>query len=394
MGRLFEWLMWLILAVCASSVAGALAPAIPYLGPVGLSQVASYTAWFVLIPSIVAVASFSIWVRRRRARHLILAVIALFAALGAATVYTRMWRMAEASGVRIDIAQTLGVLSVTQSGAPDESAVYGTYLGTPLGAAIYRPRNLRAHSSPILLYVHGGGWIGGTRFDRSADMRWYADRGWLVISVDYALSSNERHLWNEAEEQIGCALVWVGANAERYDGDIRRLSMLGDSAGGNLVINAAYQASRNELTSSCGGAILPVAAVATIYPAVDPAAVYDNDNALAGRYGRDMAMKYLGGSPQQFPDRYARTTSRSYIHASAPPTLIIVGEVDQLVPSGATLTFADAARSAGIDIRLLQVPYGQHAFDRVIGNIGDQIDRQAVLQFLLRHGQGPDGGEV
>jgi acetyl esterase/lipase len=102
-----------------------------------------------------------------------------------------------------------------------------------------------------------------------------------------------------------------------------------------------------------------------------------------------MASAYTGGSPQQFPDRYARIASESHIAAGAPPTLIIVGEADHLVPVDGTYRFAERARSAGIDVDLVAVPYADHVFDALGGSIGEQAYRQLTARWLRTHGQAP-----
>ena len=117
-------------------------------------------------------------------------------------------------------------------------------------------------------------------------MRWFADHGWLTVSVGYTLSSDDRHLWDVTHGQIGCALAWVVENVREYGGDSNRLSMTGDSAGGNLAINTAYMANEGTLRSSCGGRTPTVGAVSTIYPAVDPADFHDNNDAVLGGLAR------------------------------------------------------------------------------------------------------------
>jgi len=132
-----------------------------------------------------------------------------------------------------------------------------------------------------------------------------------------------------------------------------------------------------------------VAAVSAVYPVVDPAGFYDNRDPALGGTSRDMVGAYTGGSPQQFPDRYARIASDSHITASAPPTLVILGEADHLVPVGGTYRFVERARAAGVDVQLVGVPYADHVFDGRRGSIGEQAYRQLTARWLRDHGQGP-----
>ena len=241
---------------------------------------------------------------------------------GASVITTRMTAAVEHAGADIDLIDTFGIGA--RESAPDAEAAYTTFDGEPLGLSIYQPSGASTQNrAPVLVFVHGGGWVAGDRAAHSADLRWFAEQGWLTISVDYTLSTAERHLWDVTQSQIGCALAWVAANAQRYGGDPRRLSLSGDSAGGNLAINTAYLAAAGRLPSSCGGRVPAVGAVSALYPVVDPAGFYNNDDPAFGGTARDMAGAYTGGSPQQFPQRYAAISSATYISAAAPPTLII-----------------------------------------------------------------------
>ena len=132
-----------------------------------------------------------------------------------------------------------------------------------------------------------------------------------------------------------------------------------------------------------------VKAVSVMYPGVDPAGPYANPDPALGGTSRRMVGAYTGGSPQEFPDRYARVSSDSYITAGAPPTLILVGEADHLVPVDGTYRFADRAGAAGVEVELVAVPYADHVFDGRPGSIGQQAYRQVTARWLRDHGQGP-----
>ena len=307
---------------------------------------------------------------------------------GASIITARMTAAVEHAGADIDLVDTFG-LGATAS-APDAEATYANFDGEPLRLSIYRPAGSTAQDrAPVLVFVHGGGWVAGDRNAHSADLRWFAEQGWLTVTVDYALSTSDRHLWDVTQSQIGCALAWVADNAQRYGGDPDRLSLSGDSAGGNLAVNAAYLAAVGGLPSSCGGRVPAVDAVTALYPVVDPAGFYDNDDPALGGTARDMAGAYTGGSPQQFPQRYAAITSATHISAAAPPTLILLGEADHLVPAAGAYRFAEQAREAGVDVELVAVPYADHVFDARPGSIGQQAYRQLTARWLRSHGQAP-----
>jgi acetyl esterase/lipase len=209
-------------------------------------------------------------------------------------------------------------------------------------------------------------------------VRTFADRGWLAVSIDYTLSSVDRHLWDITASQVGCAMAWTAASAARLGGDPARISLLGSSAGGNLAINAAYLANAGRLESSCGGIVPRVSAVSVLYPPVDLAAAWVSKVPVISDMARQFNTYYVGGSPQQFPDRYRFVASATYINAAAPPTLVIFGENDHLVPPEATDRFVQQARSAGIDIESVRFPYGDHAFNLNQYGVGNQKRSRSI----------------
>jgi acetyl esterase/lipase len=81
--------------------------------------------------------------------------------------------------------------------------------------------------------------------------------------------------------------------------------------------------------------------------------------------------------------------SATHINAAAPPTLVIFGTNDHLVPPDATDRFVQQARNAGISIESVRFPYGDHAFNLNQYGIGNQFYLGMTDQFLSAHGQRP-----
>ena len=108
-----------------------------------------------------------------------------------------------------------------------------------------------------------------------------------------------------------------------------------------------------------------------------------------GRRPHTFNTNYLGGSPKQFPDRYRFVGSATHINAAAPPTLVIFGANDHLVPPAATDRFVQQAYSAGVKIDGVRLPYADHAFNLNQYSIGNQFYLGMTERFLIAHGQGP-----
>ena len=379
----------IVAAAFALLLLGAHFYSMPYLAPYGSLLLNWLSPWFVLLPLFAAALIWFAGPRSRRGLRKALSLFAVAVALIGAIAVGRMVAAAHENGVPIDLARTLGSHAPLPE-APDHDIVYSSFKGEPLGLVLYKPDRPEPRSpAPILIYIHGGGWVAGDRLGGGENLRWFARRGWLAISIDYPLSSRERHLWNVTTDEVGCALAWVQANAHRFGGDPTRISLMGDSAGGNLVLNAGYRANAGTLRSSCGGSVPRVAAVSAIYPAVHLAEVYRNAFPQIGDMAREFADAYVGGPPERFPDRYASIDPVSYIDPKAPPTLLIVGENDHLLPPDLTYRFAAEAKRGGVNVELIRFPYGQHLFDQSTNTIGNQLVLGATRRFLEAHGQKP-----
>ena len=372
-----------VLVLFALGALGSLFPAIPALGEVGPLQTANLGPWITIMSLIGAFVVFRRWRSNRKRGTAIVAGMAAFAALGTGYVQAQQIGVAQANGAQIDLGEALSARSQAEPDLKPETVIYSRYDGQDLPLDIYRPIGSNGGKpAPVFVYVHGGGWGGETLKQRQADYRWFAARGYLVVSLEYPLSSKTRPTWNVAEPQLGCALAWLGANVARYGGDPARLALWGELAGGNLVLNLSYRGNAGTLQPACAGAVPKVAATIALYPVVDPARMYRNPDPLISAFGRMMTVNYTGGTPGQFPDRYSAIASSTHISAKAPATLLIVPQADHLVVPEAAQEFTARAQSAGVPVRLITMPYAEHAFDLRSGNIGNQMVRQVLLQFL------------
>jgi acetyl esterase len=237
----------LLVLPTALAVLATYAYRLPYVGLV-TAYVPWYLPWLIVAAVGGGVLALIHWRLRRSRIAAVLAVLAALTVAGAVVIDARMIAAVEHAGADISVIDTFGI-GRPKSAAQDDDATYGIFEGKPLRLSVFRPPEPPSRA-PVLVYIHGGGWVAGDRTSRSADLRWFAEAGWLVVSVDYALSSADRHLWDVTQDQIGCALGWVVANAPRYGGDATRLSVSGHSAGGNLAINTAYLSAAGRLSSS------------------------------------------------------------------------------------------------------------------------------------------------
>jgi acetyl esterase/lipase len=314
----------------------------------------------------------------------VVVAVSAMSVLGSGVILGRLGLVAVAAGANIDPLATLRLGRMDRP-APDMVETFETVEGTDLRAAVYLPPSVQT-PAPVIVYVHGGGFMAGSFTETAADLRWFADRGWLVVSVEYRLFGPASPTWDKAMRDASCGVAWAHRNAARFGGDARRLAVLGDSAGGNLAINLGFAAAAGNPVRDCASAVPVPRAIAVQYPAVDAESIYRDGYPIPGFEPEMLIEGYIGGLPEQYPGRMAAISSATYVTEAAPPTLIILPEKDSLVVAHGTDRFAQDAMRAGVDLRLVRLPFTNHVFNQMAANsLGNKIGRTLRLRFLEAH---------
>lgn len=233
----------------------------------------------------------------------------------------------------------------------------------PVPVRIYTPSAQVPASAPGLVWLHGGGFIGGDLDMREGD--WTAREvcaaaGAVVVSVDYRLAVGGV-CYPVPHDDTVAAVAWVRDRAADLGIDPARITIGGASAGGNLTAGAALK-----LRDRDGW--VP-AVLALVYPALHarfPSPSASLAVALAElpplfheppQQTNPLSENYLGG-PLSSADGYA-FPARAVLDGLC-PTLVLNAEYDRLRASGETFTAALAL--AGVDIRQVMIPGVLHGF--------------------------------
>ncbi len=111
------------------------------------------------------------------------------------------------------------------------------------------------------------------------------------------------------------------------------------------------------LTASCESAVGGVRAVISLYGPIDLAWGYHHPLRPDIINSRRVLENYLGGSPEQLPDAYARASPTTHIGPGSPPTLLIHGGRDQLVSNAHADRAAPLLKRAGVAFEYLYLPF-------------------------------------
>lgn len=221
---------------------------------------------------------------------------------------------------------------------------------------IYRPNSGKS-PRPVVVFAHGGGWSLGDLDCYDALVRDLCQQsGALFISVGYRLAPE--HKFPAGLEDVISVSRWAVSQAQELGGDAARIALMGDSAGGNLVLSASHRL-QGELS---------LAGLYLIYPVLDshrPHHTYlsrvrfgDGDFLLTREAISDTCSWYLD---KETPSDHPEVSPLFLPHfGNLPPTSLLLAGHDPLYDEGRLL--ADKLRQAGVLRRLHCFESTIHAF--------------------------------
>ncbi|WP_138758235.1 alpha/beta hydrolase family protein [Modestobacter altitudinis] len=232
--------------------------------------------------------------------------------------------------------------------------------------------------APVGIVLHGGFWRAayGVELARplAADL---AARGWAAVAVEYRRVGAGGG-WPTTVEDVAAAIDALGDPglvgedvAARLD--LTDVTVVGHSAGGHL---AAWVAGRSRLPAGAPGAAPRVPVTA----AVSQAGVLDLTAAVAEDLGSGAAVEFLGGTPEEVPDRYAVTDPVRLLPTGV-PVLCVHGEADTTVPLEQSQRYAAAAAAVGDRVEVTVVP-GDHM---VVIDVVGEAWRRTLEWLTARH---------
>ena len=226
---------------------------------------------------------------------------------------------------------------------------------------------------PILVYFHGGGWISGSPKSHRKICHRFAEAGFLVFNVDYALAPENP--FPQGFDECCESLRWVVANAEKYKGDSNRLSVGGDSAGGNLTAACA--------ASLADDSEVDIKKILLIYGVFDFLSMGETSDVLVDTDADLMTEMMIGSYLGLERDEAVLSDPRvSPIHVSdkLPPAHILCGTLDGLMAGSKIL--AEKLNSQGIENEEFyyeNMPHGFLHFEDFFPESRQAIDRMVAF---------------
>ena len=262
---------------------------------------------------------------------------------------------------------------------------------------IWRPGNGDV-SGLAFVYLHGSGWaILDKDFGTRPFFRHLAAQGHTVMDVAYRLIP-EADIYGMVGDAKR-ALAWIKTHADRYGVNPEKIVLGGGSAGAHIALLAGYTPEHPELTpEDTEGADLSVCGMVAYYAPTDLVAGYKHYDLkrqppvpIGTKADPKMAFSYLGrldillgGYPEDVPDMYRLACPTTHVGPGSPPTLLMQGNKDFLVPLDGTQALYAKLVESGVPAIDVVFPWTQHGFDLLFPQISPpaQSALYDVDQFL------------
>lgn len=275
-------------------------------------------------------------------------------------------------------AQTAAMVPFLTAGAPPVALEKEINIPGPAGdirALLFAPENPTGNALPVHVYLHGGGWVILSPESHAALAKKLAvGAGAIVVSVDYRLAPE--HPYPAPLDDCVAAFLWVRENAASLGGDPARVSIGGDSAGGNLTAATALRL--------LAAGVEPPASLLMICPVTDLAmeavsvrTLSPDDPILEWPFMEFCRASYAP-SPEQWSDPFVSPLRGDL--SAFPPTCVVVGTIDPLLDDG--VAFAEKLRQSGREVVLQRHEGMPHVFMLFPGIDEGERSFAAMCEFL------------
>jgi len=249
-----------------------------------------------------------------------------------------------------------------------EQHVFAVRENQKLSLDLFRPAYVH-DPIPAVIVVHGGGWQGGGSMDFTALNAYLASRDYVVAAINYR--SAPRAHFPAQRDDVYAAIAYLKTHAMELGVDPSRLVLLGRGEGGQLALLAAYTSGEPSIRG-----------VISLYGQTDLRFAYEHPSASWVADTRGTLETFMGGSPTRVEQAYYDASPINFVSAGSPPTLLIHGLRDELVPADQSSRLDDRLQKAGVKHLFVSLPWATHACDRSFAGPCGQLTTYAVERFL------------
>lgn len=249
----------------------------------------------------------------------------------------------------------------------------------PILMNVVRPVG-REGRRPLVLWLHGGGWAGGSRSGLQVMAETCAAFGYVSATADYSLTTSG-HRFPTQLEDVAAALTYLLDNAERFEIDTQRVIVGGDSAGGHLslLLGMCRDASLLDVDQARVKSFR-IRGIVNMYGPTDMtalAAIIPADPLT-----RPLMDALMGDSPKKAPQRWKDASPITFVRRDGPPILTIHGDLDSIVPFSQATELDERCKAVGQSHRLIRLPGAGHGWVMIRTDDTLKAVMPAIMHFI------------
>jgi acetyl esterase/lipase len=266
----------------------------------------------------------------------------------------------------------------------EDNITYGKAGDTELKLDLAQPQG--EGPFPAIVFIHGGAWYQGSRQGYRGQIQEAAKRGYVAATISYRLmkfdeskkeTTTATPIFPAQIHDAKAAIRWVRANATKYHVNPDRIGVTGGSAGGHLSLMVGLTDPGSNLEGDSGnpGQSSRVQAVVNVFGPTEMATCHEK-SALPW-----VARLFVGGTPNEVPDRYKAASPITYVSKDDPPVLTLHGDKDALVPVEQAKMLDEKMKAVGASHTLMVFEGQGHGFG---GEHGKKA-ADATWEFFDKH---------
>ena len=247
---------------------------------------------------------------------------------------------------------------------------------------------------PTVMWVHGGGFLGGSKEELSSYFKLLASHGYTVVAPRYSLAPE--HHYPTPTRQVMQALEYLQADAERLQVDPDRVVIGGDSAGAQIAAQVGALVTTPGYADAVG--VAPTITSAQLRGLVLACGQYevqlpsDVSTAAGRKYFHTVLWAYSGKRNFLDDPAFATLSVAAHVTSAFPPALLTVGNVDPLRPHSELLV--EKLRAQGVEPETLFYPVDyepplNHEYQFDLDTDAGQLFLERMLAFLQLRLQPP-----
>ena len=249
-----------------------------------------------------------------------------------------------------------GIPEVVLAGSQVKNLQYAEVDGKPLLLDLYLPE--KPEGSPLVIWVHGGGWKGGSK--QNCFVKWLSNFGYTVASINYRLVDIAK--WPAQLHDCKGAIRWLRANAQTYGYNPDCVIAAGASAGGHLVALLGTTGDSEELEGNVGGnseQSSRVQAVVDYYGATDFLLISRTQSWKVNK-PESVVYNLLGGPANQLVDKAKQASAKFHVTPNDAPLLVFHGGKDTTVLMNQTDAIEEAYKKHNLPVTVYRLKDAGH----------------------------------